>query len=145
MHSVIIGAISRQWLDCIKHSKSSICLDLILSFPKVCRWTMCKYSSSPLTLGTSTSKMVLGHQPWYLFHVEQWCGRAAAKGGGLSSPWWEGFKLPGYMGFPLYMLSRLPCGGGPLQTDTLFRLGLAGIQSRGQLVCFSILCIFAKE
>ena len=87
------------------------------------------------------SKMVRGHQLPYLIHAEQWCGGAAARGG-LSSPWWEGFKLPGYMGFPLYMLSRLPCGGGPLQPDALFRLGLAGIQSRGQLVCFGILCIF---
>lgn len=58
--------------------------------------------------------MVLGHQPQYLLHVEQWCERAAARGGGLSSPWWEGFKLLGYMGFLLYKCSTgSPVGAGP--------------------------------
>lgn len=52
-------------------------------------------------------------------------------------------RLPatGIHGFsPLICSPGSPVGVGPLQPDALFRLGLAGIQSRGQLMCFGILC-----
>lgn len=59
------------------------------------------------------SKTAQGHLLRYLLPVEWPGGRAAARGGGLGSPCWEGFQLLQNPLFQLYTLSRLPCGAGP--------------------------------
>lgn len=110
MHSVIITVTSHQCLDCIKHGKSSICLDLTVSFPTACRWAMYRYLYFSFQAWNNVSNMALGPQLQYLLPVASQHGGAAARGEGLGSPCWEGVQLLEIMGLQLYMLSSCPLG-----------------------------------
>lgn len=138
---MIIRATPRQWLGCIKHSKNSIRLDLILSFPRVGWWTMCKHSSFPLKLGTRHKQNGAGMSAVVpaLCRIVAW--ESSSQRRRPEQPMAGRLPATGIHGFPHFICSPgSPVGAGPVQPDAVFRLGLAGIQSRGQLICFGLLC-----
>ena len=128
MHLVTIPAPSQWWLDCVEQW-SSVCLDLMLSFLPVGWWTMYKLPSFPFQAWNRQEQNSLGASALVPASCRITVWKSSSQRRRTGRPMLGRLPAPGKHGVSALYALKSPLrrvAGRAVQSDALFRLGLAG-------------------